>query len=167
MSPAALKAVFSPDSSDSLITLLTFYNPINGLELFNICDGYTGRIVDTPEEEILYGVVSRGKTFYFLPIEIGLPSEEEAQAPKASIVLHDVTRYFTPGIRSISDPPRVKIELVLSSSPNTVEISFDYFYVTSITYNRDSINCELTMVNLDREPFPMHSFTPQHFPGLF
>lgn len=167
MSPAALKAVFSPDSDNDLITLLTIYDVTNPTNVVGrLCDGYTQRISETPDE-VMYGVISNGLTFTFLPIEISLPSEEEAQAPRASLTIHDVTRYLTPSIRTLTGPPRVKLELVLSSTPNTVEVSFDYLYISSITYNRDSVTCELTMINLEREPFPMHSFTPSHFPGLF
>lgn len=170
MSPDALKAVFSPDSDGDLITLLTIYSPTTGAVIARICDGFNKRISEN-SEEVVYGVTSRGNNFTFLPVEITLPSEEEAQAPRASIVIHDVTRYLTQTIRELSGPPRITMELVLNKTPNTdlniVEVSFDYFYISSITYNRDTVSCELTMINLDREPFPVHSFTPSYFPGLF
>lgn len=166
MSPAALQAVFSPDSDSDLITLLTIYDSSNSNSVIaRICDGYTQRISET-SEEVLYGVVSGGYPFTFLPVEITLPSEEEAQAPRASITIHDVTRYLTQTIRNLTGPPRIKMELMLSKT-GTIEVSFDYFYISSITYNRDVVNCELTMINLDREPFPVHAFTPSNFPGLF
>jgi hypothetical protein len=167
MSPDAIKAVLSPDSDSDLIVLLTFYDPVNtNTVLARICDGFTKRISET-SEEVLYGVTSNGSDYIFLPVEVALPTEEEAQAPRASLVIHDVTRYLTATIRSLQGPPRIKMELVLSKSPDVVEVSFDYFYITSITYNRDNVTCELTMINLDREPFPVHSFTPPNFPGLF
>ena len=167
MSPEALKAVFSPDSDSDLVTLLTIYDPINtNTVLARISDSYTQRISET-SDEVVYGVVSRGENYTFLPVQVTLPSEEEAQAPRCSLTINDVTRYLTPIIRSLQGPPRVKLELVLNKTPNTVEVSFDYFYISSITYSRDSVNCELTMINLEREPFPMHSFNPPNFPGLF
>lgn len=166
MSPAALQAVFSPDSDSDLITLLTIYDYNNsGNVIARICDGYTQRVSET-SEEVLYGVVSGGHSFIFLPVEVTLPSEEEAQAPRASLTIHDVTRYLTQSIRNLTGPPRIKMELMLSKT-GSIEVSFDYFYISSITYNRDTVNCELTMINLDREPFPVHTFTPSHFPGLF
>jgi hypothetical protein len=170
MSPEALKAVFSTETSSDLITLVTFQDVTNpGGDLSNeirLCDGYTGRISED-STDVMYGVVSRGENYIFLPLEITLPQEEEAQAPRCSIVIRDVTRYLTPVIRGLTSPPKVKLELVLSTTPDVVEVSFDGFYVTNFTYNRDQVTCELQMVNYEREPFPMHSFSPKHFPGLF
>lgn len=171
MSPAAIKAVFSPDSDQDLIVLLTIYNPDseNPDEVAaRLSDGYTQRIQSlTTDQEVVYGVRSRNNDYVFLPMEINLPSEQEAQAPRSSIVLRDVTRYATPLIRSIKGPPKILMELVLSSTPDIVEASFSGFYINSFTYNAESVSAELSMINYDREPFPQHSFSPIYFPGLF
>lgn len=167
MSPAALKAVFSPDADDDLIILLTIYDPNNEASVIaRIADGYTKRISET-DSDVIYGITSNGNDYTFLPMEITLPSEDEAQAPRCSIVMYDVTRYLTPIIRTITSPPRVKMELVLSKSPNTIEVSFTDFYISNFNYNADSVTAELSMIDYEREPFPMHSFTPQYFPGMF
>jgi hypothetical protein len=167
MSPEALRAVFSPEADSDLIFLLTIYDPINQSEIVaRLADGYTQRISET-ETEIVYGVKSNGHDYIFLPMEIGLPSEDEAQAPRCSITLHDVTRYITPIIRSLTSPPKIKMELVLSKTPNTVEVSYDDFYISSFSYNSDTVTAQLSMIDLEREPFPMHSFTPRYFPGMF
>lgn len=167
MSPNALRAVFSPEADDDLIFLLTIYDPINpNVVIARLADGFTQRISET-DTDILYGVKSNGQDFIFLPMSIGLPSEEEAQAPRCSITLHDVTRHVTPIIRTITASPTIKMELVLSKSPDVVEVSFDGFYINSFIYNADTVTASLSMVDLEREPFPMHSFTPRYFPGMF
>ncbi len=167
MSANALKAVFSPDADDDLIILLTIYNPLNETEVIaRLADGFTKRISET-ETDVLYGITSNGFDYTFLPMEISLPSEDEAQAPRCSIVMHDVTRYITPIIRTITAPPRIKLEMVLSKSPNTVEVSFSDFYINNFTYSADSVTADLAMIDYEREPFPMHSFTPRYFPGMF
>lgn len=211
MTPGAIRALFSTESSSDLITLFTFYstfkatNMVVGTEYtitsvgttnfvshgsasntvgttfvctsigtgtgevsneIRLCDSYTTRISETTED-VMYGVTSRSKNYIFLPLEITLPQEDEAQAPRSTIVIRDATRYVTPIIRELTEPPKVKLELVLSSTPDTVEVSFDGFYVVNFTYNRDQVTCELQMVNYEREPFPMHSFSPTTFPGLF
>lgn len=167
MSPSALKAVFSPDSDDDLIILLTIYNPDNESQVIaRLADGYTKRISETTDD-VLYGVTSNGNDFTFLPMEITLPSEDEAQAPRCSITMYDVTRYITPIIRTITSPPKVKMELVLSKTPDVIEVSFSDFFISNFDYNADSVTAELSMIDYEREPFPMHSFTPQYFPGMF
>lgn len=167
MSPDAIRAVFSPDADSDLIFLLTIYDPANpSVVVARLADGFTQRISETADE-VVYGVMSNGNAYTFLPIEVSLPTEEEAQAPKCSITIHDVTRYIVPIIRTISGPPKIKMELVLSKTPNNVEVSFDGFYINSFTYNADTVSASLSMIDLEREPFPMHSFTPKYFPGLF
>lgn len=167
MSPNALRAMFSPDADDDLIILLTIYDPLDeNTVIQRLADGFTKRISET-ESEVIYGVTSNSNDYMFLPMQISLPSEDEAQAPRCSIVMHDVTRHLTPVIRTITAPPRIKLELVLSKSPDIVEVSFSDFYINNFTYNADSVTADLAMVDYEREPFPMHSFTPKYFPGLF
>lgn len=188
LSPAALKAMFSTESDATLITLITIYDPTdtNGTAVAaRICDNYLQRLttstllgltaypsnvvsVDTaPTDDVVYGVVSNSNNFIFVPVELSLPTEEDNSAPKCSLVIHDVTRYLTPIIRDITSPPKVLIELVLTSSPDTPEASFSGFYISNITYNADTVTCELTMTDFAVEPFPCYTFTPQYFPGIF
>jgi hypothetical protein len=167
MSPNAIRAVFSPEADDDLITLLTIYDPANeSVVLARLSDGYTKRISES-DTEVIYGVTSNEHDYTFLPMQISLPSEDEAQAPRCSVVLYDVTRYITPIIRTITGPPRIKLELILSKTPDVVEVSFSDFYINNFTYNSDSVTADLAMIDYEREPFPMHSFTPRYFPGMF
>lgn len=167
MSPDAIRAIFSPEADSDLLFLLTIYDPVNpSTVVARICDGFTKRISETADE-VIYGVTSRSQDFIFLPMEISLPTEEEAQAPRCSIILRDVTRYVIPIVRTIVGPPSVKMELVLSKTPDTVEASFTGFYISNFSYSADSVTADLSMIDYEREPFPMHSFTPAYFPGMF
>ncbi len=167
MSPDAIRAIFSPEADSDLLFLLTIYDPVNpSTVVARLSDGFTKRISETADE-VVYGVTSRSQDFIFLPMEISLPTEEEAQAPRCSIILRDVTRYVIPIVRTIVGPPSVKMELVLSKTPDTVEASFAGFYISNFSYNADSVTADLSMIDYEREPFPMHSFTPAYFPGMF
>ena len=178
MSPAALKAVFSPESDADLIMLITIYNPSNTSEvLFRIADGFVDdplnpgkalRLSSTTDDYVVYGVISGGNEYTFLPVQVTLPNEDESQAPRCSIMIHDVSRYLIPFIRQqLVGPAPVKLELVLSTSPSVIEASFPNFMMTNVTYNASTVSAELTMVNYAQEPFPQHSFSPIYFPGLF
>lgn len=166
MSPAAIKAMFSPDSDEILITLLTIYDEDNVTPVIRVADNYLQRLSETADH-VIYGVQSRGNDYIFLPINITLPSDEDNSAPRCTLTISDVTRDLTPIIRELAHPPRVALEMVLSSSPNTVEVSFYDFYITNITYNAETVTCNLEMINYQLEPFPCFSFTPRFFPGLF
>lgn len=167
MSPEAVKALFSPDSDDTLIILLTIYDPANPTNVVaRLADNFTKRVLED-DSHVYYGVTSRTNDFIFIPMEISLPSEEDNTAPRASIVIHDVTRHITPLIRTLTGPPRIKMELVLYSNPDSLEAYFDYFYINTINYTNDSVSLEIGMTDYQSEPFPCYTFTPSYFPGLF
>lgn len=166
LSAEALKALFSPEADSDIFTLLTIYAIDGVTPIATLSDGYTGRISETTQD-VIYGVISNGVEYTFLPMEISLPTEEEARAPRCSIVIKDVVRYLTPIIRNLNYSPKIKLQLVLSKTPNVVEVSYTGFYITSFTYNSEQVTAELSMTDYEREPFPSHSFSPAYFPGLF
>ena len=150
--------------------LLTIYDPETSTSpVFRFADSYTTRLASlTTDTEIVYGVPSRGEDYVFLPMNLALPAEQDTGVGTCSLTLQYVTREAIELIRTeLTKPVRVGIELVLSGTPNTVEANFSGFYVTSATYNADSITFDLTMINLAREPFPCYNFIPSYFPGLF
>jgi hypothetical protein len=166
MSPEAIKQVFSPDADADLITLLTFYDEDDNTVIARIADNYTKRLSETADD-VIYGVSSNGEDYIFLPFQMVLPSEESDSPPRASITMNDVTRYLIPIIRELTQAPRVEIQLVLTKTPDIVEVSFGDMYVSNFNYSADSVTAELSPLNVEAEPFPSHSFTPAYFPGLF
>lgn len=169
LTPAALQTMFAQETNNELILLVTVYNPSNPIEvLLRLSDSYTTRLASlTTDEQVVYGTVSRGEEYLFFPMSINLPDEAESSAPRCSITMYDVTRYLMPAIRTLNGRPKVKLELIISSTPNVVEASFTNLFITNFTYSVDRITADLSMVNYEIEPFPQYSFTPVHFPGLF
>jgi hypothetical protein len=165
-SAAAVEQFYSPDADDPLILLLTI---TDGSTTVRFANAYTQRLtsLELDESMTIYGVVSNGENYLFLPMEISLPSDEEGAAPRAQITLHDVTQQAMPLIRSVTSSPTVTIQAVLASAPDTVEMSFGGLMMTGIHYNRDAITATLSADNLAQEPFPAHTFVPSCFPGLF
>lgn len=167
LSAESIRQLQSPDADSTFITLLTIYDVDNTTPILYLCDNYTARISET-SEDVIYGVVSRGQNYTFLPLTITLPNEDQNGAPaRCRIVIRDVTRYLTPVIRGLTAPPRVKIELVLSKTPDLVEISYEELFISNFQYTSEQVSADLSAVELDREPIPAYSFTPQFFPGQF
>lgn len=169
LSPDALQAMFAPETSKDIALLVTVYDPDNSSNvILRLSDSYTQRISGlTTDDNIVYGIPSRGYNYLFFPMQIMLPDESENSAARCSITMYDVTKYIMPVARSINGRPKIKLELVLTSSPDTVEISFSNLYVTNFTYSVDKVVADLSMIDYEVEPFPQYSFTPVHFPGLF
>lgn len=170
LSSNAIAALFAQESSNTLITLLTISG--GGISTpIRIADNYLTRLSET-DIEVIYGVQTNlgGSTTYnyvFLPFSISLPTEDQASAPRCTVTLNDVTRYLIPSIRSLTSAPNVQIDIILSSAPNVVEVSFGSFILGNINYNADTITADLTVESLAVEPFPQHTFNPSYFPGLF
>jgi hypothetical protein len=161
--------MFASETPEALILLITITNPADPTAPVRLADGYTNRIDSlTTDNEVIYGVTSNSKNYIFLPMELSLPGEQETGAGQCSLILKFVTREAIELIRThLTSPVDVQIDLVLASSPNTVETSFSGFKITNVTYNADQITFDLNMVSLSREPFPSFTFTPANFPGLF
>lgn len=169
LSQSAVRAMFASETPEALILLITITNPADLANPIRLADGYTNRIASlTTDSEIAYGVTSNSKDYIFLPMQIALPGEQEAGAAQCSLILNFVTREAIDLIRThLTSPVSVQIDLVLASSPDTIEATFSGFKITNVTYNADQITFDLNMVSLSREPFPCFTFTPANFPGLF
>lgn len=165
LSTAAIQAMLAPETGVSLITLLTLTG--GGLsETLYLADSYTQRLSSTTDD-VIYGVESRGRDYVFIPMQLTLPTEDPDGAPRFNIVFNDVTKLLIPHFRTLQSSLKVKLELVLSSTPDTVEAEFPDFSLSGFTYNADTISAELTVESLANEPFPAHTMTPSYFPGLF
>jgi hypothetical protein len=182
LSAAAIKAMFSSETDQQLIMLLTIYDPNGSTDPdatttpIRLADSFTKRITATTadnstittDNEVIYGVTSRSADYLFLPMALNLPPEQETGVGECSITFNYVTKEAVALIRThLMSRTKVLIELVLSGTPDHVEASFSEFYITSASYNAESINLSLSMVSYNKEPFPSFNFTPSYFPGLF
>lgn len=169
LTASAIRAMHAQQTDEELILLVTITDPTDLANPIRLCDNYTGRLTNlSTDTEIVYGTVSRGEEYIYLPLTIGLPQEQETGVGTCSLQLNYVTAEAIVLIREkLTKPTAVTIELVLSSNPHVVEASFSGFDITSATYSADVITLDLSMVSLSREPFPCYNFTPGSFPGLF
>jgi hypothetical protein len=175
LSEAAIKAMFSSETDEQLIMLLTIYDPLGSTDPaasttpIRLTDSYTGRLTSlTTDDEVAYGVTSRSNEFVFMPMSLNLPSEQETGVGECSITFNYVTPEAIALIRThLFSRAKVLIELVLSGNTDYVEASFSEFYIVNASYNAQSINLSLSMVSYNKEPFPSFNFTPSYFPGLF
>lgn len=115
----------------------------------------------------LVDVVSRGDTYSAYPFEPMLPPAVQGELPRLDMVFHDVDQTLIVIARSISTPATVDIEVVMSTSLDTVEAGPWTFEVTSIQYSATELRLGLTVEQLITEPYPYRLFNPVDFPMLF
>lgn len=161
----ALRAMFAAETGYYPILLLTISHP-DLIQPLRVSSDATQRI-SVSDTDIVYGTVSRGLDFIFLPLTLALPLDSDEQAPRTTISMDNIERTMVPIIRSLTSPPTITIELVMSCSVSTVEATFPDFDLTGIKYDSLAISGTLALDMFVTEPFPLGSFTPSQFPGIF
>lgn len=157
------KALFSQESGEVPVFLATITHPSLAAPI-RLSTDPTSRITTDP---LVYGTVSRGNTFLYAGIDLTLPDEQDRSPPASKLTVANVTRDLIPLARSVPSPASVKIEAVLASALDTVEISFPAFQMTNLVYDVASLVFDLTLDALVTEPYPSGTFSPAGFQALF
>lgn len=155
-------ALYAQETSEAFIVLLTIDHPTFTQPM---------RVSSDPTELLpdagVRGTISRGDEFMFLPFNIELPQEDDTGAYRASLSVDNVSREIVAAVRRANSALSVKIEIVLSSTPNTVEVSVPDFRLEKVNYDAMTVSGELSIEYYELEPFPSRRFTPSDYPGLF
>lgn len=118
-------------------------------------------------DPLKYGTTSRSNDYDFVPVAVVLPDEADDAAPAASLEVDNADLGLITAVRSITDAADVAIEIIDTSDPDTVEISFPAMRVANVTYDRSVVRFGLEVEGLQSEPFPGMAFLPSNFGGLF
>lgn len=146
-------AMFSEETSDGLLVLLTIAH------------------VDLPDPIRIVNnktnVTSRGEEFIAFPFEIVLPTSSPDAPPKAQLIIDNVSRELGQIIRTISSAPTVLIEVVRINNFDSLELSFPAFKMKNVRFDVSQVRGDLVSDDLQIDPYPVHTFSPANFPGLF
>jgi hypothetical protein len=154
LSSTARASIFAQETAEVWLFLLTITHPQLDQTL---------RFVNN-----LTDIVSRGQTYLGGPFELVLPDEvDEDQPPRVSISIDNVDRTIVEALRSISGAPAITLEIILASSPDTVEAGPFDFTLRDATGDAVAVTGTLAFEDLLSEPYPAGTFSPANFPGLF
>jgi hypothetical protein len=157
------EALNAQDTGEVAIFLLTIDHDELSSPIYLSTDP-TERLSEVP---LMYGTVSRSVTYIFIPMEIGLPDEREESPPRATFRISNVTRELVSLVRSVTTPAQAKLELVLASDLDTVEVESPWLDIVAATVTALDVSFELTLNSMATEMWPAESFDPSAFPGLF
>lgn len=119
-------------------------------------------------DPLAYGTTSRGEIFGFLPIGVVMPDDSADAPPAMRIVIDNVSRPMVQLLRSFSSPPAdVLVEMVLSTTPDVVEVTWPAFQLVNQTSDGGQVTADLVVNAVATEPYPAGIFSPSAFPGLF
>ena len=140
---------------EAFLWLLTFSDYDNNVDL---------RAVNNLED-----VASRGQTYTAFPFAISLPPDDGQKPQNLKLAFPNVGQELVTLIREF-DPslaPKVKLELVLSSDPETVEKTIDFMSVGNVTYTATDISFELVSSSIFARKTCTAIYNQAEFPGMF
>jgi hypothetical protein len=111
--------------------------------------------------------VSRGNTYVAFPMKITLPADDGETTREVSIEFDNVSLELIDELRSITSPVDVKIEMILASDPDTVQLSIEELKLRNINYNKQRISAKLYMDSFLNVELDSEKYTPSLYPGLF
>ena len=126
----------------------------------------TSRLIET-DTDVIYGTTSNGNDYLFFPLSVKLPGEPDQGSSSMQIEIDNVARELTAFIRSISSPPSINVDIVLSSDVDTVLAAWPEYLLVNANISAETVSGELVLETLVMEPFPAGTFNPSEFPGMF
>lgn len=136
VSAPAVAGAFAPETAEVYLTLLELKHPTWGVD-----HRFVNDLVD---------VVSGGDTFTSFAFDARLPSETDKE-PEARLKVANVTQEIGELALALRSRPTVKLQVVLASSPDTVEFEFDGFELHDIKGNELFVEGVLTQRQYSRE----------------
>lgn len=153
LSPQGEIEIITTSSTVAWLTLLTFWLPSDpALDPIRVCND------NLP-------FVSRGQTFLPVPFDIQLPADNGEQLPTVKIQISNVSEIIE-AIRGYPEAPRVKLEIVMNITPDTVERAIDFLRLNTVSYDAIQITGDLTVEDVLHSGFPRERYTAVNFPGL-
>lgn len=162
LSPGFLAGLYAQETDEVVVCLLTVTHDDLSEPIYLSSDA-TVRLSDDP---LVYGTMSRGYEFLYLPFEFTLPDDKSDSPPRVQLAIDNTDRELVAQLRSFSTPASVKVELVLASDLDTVEVQLPALQLSDVTLS-ETISATLVADGLINEPHPGRQFTPGSFPGLF
>lgn len=158
-----MRAGMTAESSDIVaITLLTFTLPSGG-DLVRLSSDRTRRFSIDP---VLYGTMSRGDRYLWMPMSLVLPDDADGTPPEARLVLGAADREIFKVIRASREKASCKIEIVSEAAPDTVQEQLGRFKVQTAPYDEGQVSIVLGQKSFLGEGWPYCRFTPGYAPGL-
>lgn len=153
LSPELLAELYSQTSSDPFLTLVTLTHP-------DFTE--TIRLVNNTKN-----IVSRSETYQAFPMKIRLPADDGETSREFNIEFDNVSLELVEEIRTVTTSITVKIEMILASMPDVVQMSQEDLKIISVGYDSRKITARITLDNFLNTEMTSERYGPTNFPGIF
>lgn len=150
----ALDRTVNRDYTDTALWwLLTVTDPASAVVL---------RAVNNLED-----VTSRGDVYTAFPFDLVLPPDTGDRPQNLNLSVANVGQELIQVLRGQLAPPQVKLELVTSTAPDTVEKALDFFTVRNAEYDALKITFTLSPSNIFARSTCTATYNSQEFPAMY
>ena len=144
--------IFAQESGDPFLMLVTLSHASFG-------DLY---YVNNSED-----ITSRSIVYTAFPMKITPSSDDGESVREVQIEFDNVSLELIDEIRTVTDFINVKVEMILASKPDLVEIELGELKIKNIDYNKFPMKARMVMDDFLNTEIPSEKYTPTNFPGLF
>ena len=165
VSQAARRAMYDQNTDEVFVILIEISrenDPANPIRAALDSENLDSRVTVSGTDTYSTAVTFAGGFF-----GIDLPEESGETSSTVRISIDNVDREIVVAIREATEPPDVRMWVVLKSTPHVVEAGPYYFVLESAEYDAQSVVGELTFEEVTNRKYPKHEFTPYLVPGLF
>lgn len=153
LSSPALAAIYAQETGEAFLQLLTISHSAIATPV---------RLVNNPSD-----VTSRGDTYTAFPFLMRFHTDQDSEIPNAELQTDNVSQEIFIALAAITGQATVVAEVVLASSPNTVEYGPMTYKLIGYSGDAAQLTLRLAYEPLTSETYPAGIFNPVDWPGLF
>jgi hypothetical protein len=112
-------------------------------------------------------ITSNGFVFTAFPMKIRLPVDDGETARDFQIDFDNASRALITSLRSVTGDIGVKIDMILASMPDVIQMSFEDLILRTVTYNATKVSAKIVMDSFLAVEMTSERYTPSLYPGLF
>jgi hypothetical protein len=112
-------------------------------------------------------ILSNGFTFTAFPMKIRMPVDDGETARDFQIDFDNASLALITSLRSVTGDIAVKIDMILASMPDIIQLSFEDLIVRTITYTATKVSARIVMDSFLSVEITSERYTPSIYPGLF
>jgi len=112
-------------------------------------------------------VTSDGNVHQAFPMRVTLPVDDGETQREVALEFDNVALELIDEIRSVSDFIDVRIQMVLASDPDVIEIEIGEMKIRNIQYDQNTISAKLFIDDFLNIELTSEKYLPTNFPGLF
>jgi hypothetical protein len=143
--------MFSQESDDPFLALVTLTHT-----------SFTARLVNNTRD-----ITSNGFVFSAFPMKIRLPPDDGESARDFAIEFDNVSLDLITQLRSVTGDIGVKIQLILASMPDVVQMEYTDLLIRSVSYNKHRVSARIVLDSFLAVEMTSEKYTPALFPGMF